>query len=123
MEAVYILLFLISLTAAVVGMYFSGYKDGKESMLRDLFLKGIVPPQIYIQMTEDKPQLPPIKNGDKIRITYLPSCGNARSERNPYIGMEGTVHDFDGSKFSLFTGDSWLTNIDLKTCKFTKLPK
>ena len=32
------------------------------------------------------------KNGDKIRITWLPSCRNAPAGTpNPYIGMEGIV--------------------------------
>jgi len=32
------------------------------------------------------------KNGDKIKITWLPSCRNVpKGTQNPYIGMEGIV--------------------------------
>jgi hypothetical protein len=61
-----------------------------------------------------------LKNGDNIKITYLPPCRNGYGTRNPYIGMEGTVHDFNGVTFNIFTGTSWLTCISIKTCKFFK---
>lgn len=59
-----------------------------------------------------------MKNGDKIQITYLPPCRNGEGERNPYIGMSGIVHDFDGVSFSIFTGTSWLCVIRYKKCKY-----
>jgi hypothetical protein len=72
-----------------------------------------------------KPSIPPIKpsikNGDCIKIIYLPPCRNGMGERNPYIGMKGTVHDFNGKYFSIFTGNSWLTTIDIEKCKYIKL--
>ena len=45
-----------------------------------------------------------LRNGDRIRITWLPSCRNTPGTRNPYIGMEGTVEDLTrrgGLNFSL----------------------
>jgi hypothetical protein len=61
-------------------------------------------------------------NGDKIKITHLHHCMNVPSHvPNPYIGMEGVVKDFDGEKFNLYTGSSWLAGIILKKCKFEKI--
>ena len=62
-----------------------------------------------------------MKNGDKIKITYLPSCINAPGVRNPYIGMAGEVRDFANGWFSIFTGTSWLCAIRLKTCKYENI--
>jgi hypothetical protein len=59
-----------------------------------------------------------MKNGDKIRITYIPPCKNGLGTPNPYIGMEGEVHDFDENTFNLRTETSWLVGIRVKTCKF-----
>jgi hypothetical protein len=62
------------------------------------------------------------QNGQKIKITHLPTCKNAKQGTpNPYIGMEGIVHDFCGKTFSIFTGSSWLVGIELKKCKFIYL--
>jgi hypothetical protein len=52
-----------------------------------------------------------IKNGDQIKITWLPPCRNGNGSRNPYIGMSGTVHDLKDGRFDLFTGTSWLVGI------------
>lgn len=54
-----------------------------------------------------------LKNGDKILITYLSPCINARNSKNPYIGMSGTVVDLNKEEgyFHLFTGNSWLCGI------------
>ena len=55
-----------------------------------------------------------MKNGDKIRITWLPACKNAKpGTPNPYIGMEGVVVDLNKKEgyFHLFTGSSWLCGI------------
>ena len=57
-------------------------------------------------------------NGDKIKITYLNPCRNSYGQRNPYIGMQGEVRDFNGKIFNLFTGSSWLVGIKLKKCKY-----
>jgi|APCry1669189101_1035198.scaffolds.fasta_scaffold393174_2 hypothetical protein len=54
-----------------------------------------------------------LKEGDRIRITWLPSCRNAPGTRNPYIGMEGTVHDIKEGMFDLFTGNSWLVGVKM----------
>jgi hypothetical protein len=63
-----------------------------------------------------------IINDDKIKITYLPHCINVPSYvKNPYIGIEGIVKDFDGKRFNLFTGHSWICGIELKKCRFQKL--
>jgi hypothetical protein len=69
-----------------------------------------------------KPFEPILKNGDKIRIVYLPSCINVpKFTPNPYIGMEGIVQDIDDESFTLFTGTSYLANINIKSCKFINL--
>jgi len=68
-----------------------------------------------------KPKKPEIKNGDYIRITYLPPCSNGQGSPNPYIGMEGIVCDFDGKVFAIKSMSSTLTCIHLKTCKYEKL--
>lgn len=55
-----------------------------------------------------------MKNGDRIRITWLPPCKNVtRNTPNPYIGMEGIVVDLNKEEgyFHLFTGQSWLCGI------------
>ena len=65
-----------------------------------------------------KPKLPKIKNGDWIKITYLPPCKNGLGTPNPYIGMEGEIWDFDGTTFSLQCETNWLAAIDLKGCKY-----
>ena len=65
--------------------------------------------------SEPKPEL---KNGDKIKITYLNPCRNGMGMKNPYIGMQGVVHDLTTTDFSLLTETSWLVFIDLKTCKY-----
>ena len=64
-----------------------------------------------------------MKNGLKIQIIGLPTCINApEGTPNPYVGMAGTVHDFDGKQFDLFTGNSWLVGVNVKTCKIKILP-
>lgn len=69
-----------------------------------------------------KTPLKPLQNGDKITITYLPSCRNVkRGTPNPYIGMSGKVCDFDGKEFSLLTSTSWLVGIEYAKCSFVKL--
>ncbi len=63
-----------------------------------------------------------LKNGDYIRMTYMPPCRNGHGSPNPYIGMEGVVHDLDNGKFSILTkGGAWLCCLDLKTDKFEYL--
>lgn len=64
-----------------------------------------------------------LKNGDFIRITYLPPCKNGYGTPNPYIGMEGEVWDLDGYTFNLQCETSWLTNIDFKFCKYEMIYK
>ena len=61
-----------------------------------------------------------LKNGDRIEITYLPSCGNVRrGTPNPYIGMSGTVDGLDEKRFNLITDSgAWLANIDVSTVKY-----
>jgi hypothetical protein len=70
---------------------------------------------------EGHKKLPKLKNGDWIKITYLPPCKNGYGSPNPYIGMEGEVWDFDGETFSLQTETNWLANLSLKTCKYDLL--
>lgn len=62
-----------------------------------------------------------LRDGDKIKITYLPPCRNGEGTANPYIGMSGTVFDLkpDGS-FALSTGNSWLI-VSGKKIKFERL--
>jgi hypothetical protein len=76
---------------------------------------------VFRLVNEDHEKLPELKNGDWIKITYLPPCQNGRGAPNPYIGMEGEVWDFDGETFSLQTETNWLANITLKTCKYDVL--
>lgn len=50
-----------------------------------------------------------IKNGDKVKITWLPPCKNSKGSPNPYIGMKGIVEDLNPDKsFVLNTGTSIL---------------
>ena len=63
-----------------------------------------------------------MKNGDNIKITYLPSCINVpNGTPNPYIGMAGTVENFDGKIFDIFTRSSYLVGIKFKTCKYEEI--
>lgn len=67
-------------------------------------------------------KLSSLKNGDRIKITWLPSCINVPcGTPNPYIGMEGTVTDFNGQNFDLFTGSSWLVGIRFKKCRYDRM--
>ena len=59
-----------------------------------------------------------LKEGIRIKITYLPPCINGRGTPNPYIGMEGRVHDLRDGLFDLDTGKSWLVGVKVKDCKF-----
>ena len=52
-----------------------------------------------------------LKEGDRIKITYLPPCINGGGSKNPYIGMEGIVVDLKDGYFHLFTGNSWLCGV------------
>jgi hypothetical protein len=52
-----------------------------------------------------------LKEGDRIRITYLKPCINGGGAKNPYIGMEGVVVDLKDGCFHLFTGHAWLVGI------------
>jgi len=61
---------------------------------------------------------PKLKNGDRIKLTYLSPCRNGMGSKNPYIGMSGVVHDLTETDFSLLTDNSWLVFIDLETCKY-----
>jgi hypothetical protein len=72
--------------------------------------------------TKDKQNqtVPELQNGDYVQLIYLPPCRNGQGTRNPYTDMEGTVSDFDGVYFSIFTGSSWLTCVNINTCKFIK---
>jgi len=58
-----------------------------------------------------------LKEGDNIRITWLPSCRNGQGTRNPYIGMSGIVTDLRDGMFDLFTGDSWLVGVRTGFCR------
>lgn len=65
-----------------------------------------------------------LKEGDYIKITYLPYCRNVYyNVPNPYIGMEGTVKFVDHESFDLFTGTAWLIGLDIKTCKYEQKTK
>lgn len=75
-----------------------------------------------ISLFRKTPISTPLQNGDEIKITDLPSCRNVpRGTPNPYIGMSGEVRDFDGKRFNLFTGNSWLVGIEYKKCSFVNL--
>jgi len=52
-----------------------------------------------------------LKEGDRIKITYLKPCINGCYGKNPYIGMEGVVTDLRDGYFDLFTGNAWLVGI------------
>ena len=52
-----------------------------------------------------------LKEGDRIKITYLKPCINGGGGKNPYIGMEGIVVDLKDGYFHLFTGNSWLCGV------------
>jgi len=75
----------------------------------------------FIKFKEKRISKPALKNGDRIKITYLKPCRNAQGTKNPYIGMSGVVHDLTETDFSLLTETSWLVFIDLKTTKYEKL--
>lgn len=60
-----------------------------------------------------------MKNGDKIKITYLPPCKNGGGSPNPYIGMEGVVRNFENGTFELHTGTSVLCCI--RGCRYILL--
>ncbi len=62
-----------------------------------------------------------MKNGDKIKITWLKPAKNAPNEVNAYIGMSGEVHDYNGKTFSILTDSAWLVGIDLKDCTYTEI--
>lgn len=64
-----------------------------------------------------------IKEGDRIRITYLRPCINGRGDKNPYIGMEGEVRNLKDGRFNLFTGNSWLVGIrrGFFNCRYKKI--
>jgi len=61
-----------------------------------------------------------MRNDLKIKILYLTPCINGRGSKNPYIGMQGHVKDLcmKTKRFNLFTGTSWLLNIELCSCRF-----
>lgn len=64
----------------------------------------------------------PLKNGDKILITWLPSCRNVpNGTPNPYIGMSGTVQDSDHEGFILNTGSSLLIVNNVGEMSFTRI--
>jgi ribosomal protein L21E len=92
----FIIGFLFFFIMALVGVYMKGYENGEKKHIT-------------------------LKNGDCIKITYLPSCKNGMGTQNPYIGMQGIVHDFNGETFSIFTGYSWLVNIGIKNCKYENI--
>jgi hypothetical protein len=58
---------------------------------------------------------PYLKNGDIIKIIYLP---DNHGERNVYIGMKGEVRDLMGTRFNVWTGDAWLVGLDTETTKY-----
>jgi len=64
-----------------------------------------------------------MKNGDRIKITYLKPCRNGGGDPNPYIGMEGKVDCYDGKRFDLFTGTSWLIGIEYCRYRPLDIPK
>lgn len=57
-----------------------------------------------------------LKNGDRIKITWLPPCINGEGTKNPYIGMIGTVTDLENDYFNLDCTTSSLCGI--KKCKY-----
>ena len=65
-----------------------------------------------------------LNEGDVVKLTYSP-CKHY-GIKNAYIGFEGIVklgdHIKDG-KFSLFSGKSWLTNLNINTDKFEIIKK
>ena len=83
-------------------------------------LACVIYDNLWDKYINPKPQ-PKLKNGDRIKITYLEPCRNGQGTRNPYIGMSGVVHDLTETDFSLLTESSWLVFIDLKTCKYIKI--
>lgn len=89
-----VLIWMVLFVGAMIGMYIT--KDRQASVVE-------------------------LNNGDNIKITYLPPCRNGYGQPNPYIGMVGIVHDFNGKSFNLETKTSWLVCIDLKKCKFVKI--
>ncbi len=64
-----------------------------------------------------------ISEGDLVRLIYSP-CQHY-GERNTYIGFEGVVKidNFEEGRFSLFSGKSWLTNLNTTTDKFKIIKK
>ena len=71
---------------------------------------------------KEEEQIFDLCNGDKIKITGLPSCRNVpKGTLNPYVGMEGTVRFLDHDSFDLFTGTCWLVGIKIKGCRYEKL--
>ena len=64
-----------------------------------------------------------LNEGDHIKIVWLPENN---FEKNAYIGFEGIVklnsHSKDGF-FSLFSGKSWLTNLNISSCEFNFIKK
>jgi len=62
-----------------------------------------------------------LQNGDRIRITYLPSCINGRGTPNPYMGMEGEVQGLNDKYFHLFTGNAYLCGIEVNACGYIDL--
>jgi hypothetical protein len=80
---------------------------------------------IRVKTESDHNNIPlesPLKNGDKIQITYLPSCRNVtKGTPNPYIGMSGTVENSDDKGFALNTGSSILIVGDVEEMAFIRL--
>jgi hypothetical protein len=50
----------------------------------------------------------PIKNGDKIQLTWLPNPRNNPNATSCYIGYTGIVTDLSQDNFSLKGDGSWL---------------
>ena len=90
-------------------------------IIRFIIYLGIVAFYLYLCSDSTPKPKPQLKNGDKIKITYLTPCRNGQGTPNPYIGMSGVVHDLTETDFSLLTETSWLVFIDLKTCKYEKI--
>lgn len=65
-----------------------------------------------------------LNEGDLVKLKYSPCIHFGY--KNAYIGYEGIVKLGDyykDGKFSLFSGKSWLTNLDINTDEFEILKK
>ena len=102
----------ISAYGKVPAMQFTTYVGWGALIVSMLWLSKIPEPE--------KPGQP--KLDSYVEITHLRPCRNAKSSRNPYIGMSGRVTDvFEGGGFAINTGSAILVVTDGKGCKFKYL--